>query len=94
MAEVVEVVVENLNDDLDQHAVDGYIAFMQKAEELESQQAIRQPATVAEEGGAANNAADSAEHPAEKPNEDGAAERVEDALPSKLGGKLGGSVQC
>ena len=79
MAEVVEVAVENLNDNLDQHAVDGYMTLMKKAEELESQQAIGQPDTAAEEGGAANNAANPAEPPAEKPNEDGAADEGEDA---------------
>ena len=79
MAEVVEVVVENLYDNLDQTAVDGYMTLMEKAARLERRKTIRQPATAAEEGGAANNAADPAEPPAEKPNEDGAAEGGEDA---------------
>ena len=79
MAEVVEVVVEHLNDDLDQHAVDGYMTLMEKAAEFARRKASRQPDTAAEEGGAANNAANPAEPPAEKPNEDGAAEGGEDA---------------
>ena len=75
----VQVVVSDLEGSLGQTAVDGYMTLMAKAEEPKSQQAISQPDTAAEEGGAANNAADPAEHPAEKPNEDGAAEGVEDA---------------
>ena len=80
----VQVDVEALDKDLDQTSVDGYMAMIEKQEEVArqeaevaSQQAIAQPDTAAEEGGAANNAADPAEHPAEKPNEDGAAEGVE-----------------